>query len=122
MEGTHNSLLKEIIDWVANESEEKALLQSNTYRSCKDSYTYYAVRLCNESSFLTRHVIGTLFVQSFSYSYFCILSYTHYHSCTFQYTKGFEELCNQKISTQDEREEGHNLTGAIAYLESANRR
>ena len=35
---------------------------------------------------------------------------THYHSCTFQYTKGFEELCNRKISTQDEREEGHNLT------------
>ena len=68
------------------------------------------VCLCSESSFLIRHAIGTLFVQSFSYSYFCILSYMHYHSCTFQYTKGFKELCNQKISTQDKREEDHNLT------------
>jgi len=31
MEGTRKSLLKEIVDWVANKSEEKDLLQSNTY-------------------------------------------------------------------------------------------
>jgi len=31
MEGTRKSCLKEIIDWVANTSEEKALLQTNTY-------------------------------------------------------------------------------------------
>jgi len=82
-----------------------------TPSSCKDSYFYYAnCLLCNKSSFLIRLIVGTLFVRPFSYSYFCILSYTHYHSCSFQYTKGFEELCNWKISTQDEREEGHNLT------------
>ena len=47
-----------------------------TERLCKDSYSYYAVRLCNESSFLIRLVNGTLFVRPFSYSYFCILSRT----------------------------------------------
>jgi len=31
MEGTRKSLLKKIVDWVANKSEEKDLLQSNTY-------------------------------------------------------------------------------------------
>jgi len=31
MEGTRKSLLKEIVDWVANEAEEKGVLQSNTY-------------------------------------------------------------------------------------------
>jgi len=31
MEGTRKSLLKEIVDWVANKSEEKDVLQSNTY-------------------------------------------------------------------------------------------
>jgi hypothetical protein len=31
MDGTHISHLKEIVDWVANKSEEKDLLQSNTY-------------------------------------------------------------------------------------------
>jgi hypothetical protein len=31
MEGTRKSRLKEIVDWVANKSEEKGLLQSNTY-------------------------------------------------------------------------------------------
>ena len=31
MEGTRKSRLKEIVDWVANKSEEKALVQSNTY-------------------------------------------------------------------------------------------
>jgi len=31
MEGTRISRLKEIVDWVANKSEEKGLLQSNTY-------------------------------------------------------------------------------------------
>jgi hypothetical protein len=31
MDGTRKSLLKEIADWVTNKSEEKDLLQSNTY-------------------------------------------------------------------------------------------
>jgi len=31
MEGTRKSRLKEIVDWVANTSEEEALLQTNTY-------------------------------------------------------------------------------------------
>ena len=31
MEGTRKSRLKEIVDWVANKSEEKDLVQSNTY-------------------------------------------------------------------------------------------
>jgi len=31
MEGTRKSLLHKIVDWVANKSEEKGLLQSNTY-------------------------------------------------------------------------------------------
>jgi hypothetical protein len=31
MDGTRKSCLKEIVDWVANKSEEKDLLQSNTY-------------------------------------------------------------------------------------------
>jgi RecA/RadA recombinase len=31
MEGTRKSRLKEIVDWVANKSEEEGLLQSNTY-------------------------------------------------------------------------------------------
>ena len=44
---------------------------------CKDSYFIYANCLCNESSFLIRLVVGTLFAQSFSYSYTCILPQTH---------------------------------------------
>ena len=60
-------------------------------------------------SFLIRLVAGILFVRPF-YSHSCIQLYTHHISCSFQYTKGFEELCEWKISTQDTREEAHNLT------------
>ena len=31
MEGLRKSRVKEIVDWVANKSEEKGLLQSNAY-------------------------------------------------------------------------------------------